>query len=152
MQSHKVGFPRCCHGSAFQPELYCWLLQQQKEKLPYCRQYGKRQLSFPIKSSACARCGFLREWVQAPSSRPALLSGHISPPVLAHWFVRLQPRSAFPWMTLNSFLFPVCSNQPLQWANLFCIRTLIRRDHFPLLHFDNIVPLFSACLLATQSS
>lgn len=35
---------------------------------------------FPVESSACAGCRFLREPVQAPSSWPAYLVGHISPP------------------------------------------------------------------------
>lgn len=74
----------------------------------------KRQLRFPRKSSACAGCGFLREWVQAPSSWPTLLSGHISPPACSSPLSHPAPVtfSILPWTILNSFCSLSAANSP----------------------------------------
>lgn len=121
------GMQWCCHGTAFQPE-FCCCERRRKNSHIVDR---KRQLRFPLESSACAGCGFLRERVQAPSSWPALLGGHISPPACSSPLSHQAPATfSIPRMTLNSFLFTACSHRSLQWANLFCIQTVIRRDHF----------------------
>lgn len=129
--SHNMGFPCCCLSSAFQPEFYCCLLQEKKEKLPHCRQKEKTEI--PYKTLCMCRL-WIPKGMSAGTQFMAyftLAGTFLHLPVHPHCLIRLQPRSVSPWMTLNSFLLTVCSKQSLQWANLFCIRTVIRRDHFP---------------------